>query len=148
QTLKGHRMGVARIALSENGKLFASASHDTTIKLWELPSGKELKTLNGHNDSVMEVALSRDGTRLASAGWDQSVRLWDLASGLELLNMKPHKDRVLGVAFSPDGQLLASAGGLDLSVRVMDGRPWGPASSAEREALGVLTRLVASPLTK
>ncbi len=148
QTLKGHQRGVARIALSENGKLLASASHDTTIKLWELPSGKELKTLQGHNDVVWDVALSKDGTRLASAGWDQSVRLWDLASGLELLNLKAHKDRVLGVVFSPDGQRLATAGGKDSSLRIYDGRPLTTASAAQREVLGILSKLLASPLTK
>jgi WD40 repeat protein len=91
------------------------------VKLWDVATGKELRTMKGHFNSIWCVAFHPDGTRLATASFDQTVRLWDIASGLELATLKGHPDRVLGVAFSPDGGRLASAGGKDLTVRLWDG---------------------------
>jgi hypothetical protein len=118
------------------------------VRLWDLASGREVRTLQGHFDNVWSVAFHPDGTRLASAGWDQTVRIWDIASGLELAVLKGHPDRVLGVAFSPDGNLLATAGGTDQTVRLWDARPLTPEVDVEIEAVGLLDYLFARPLPR
>ncbi|MUH00663.1 hypothetical protein F7734_53695 [Scytonema sp. UIC 10036] len=53
-------------------------SLDNTIKLWDVATGKELKTLKGHSRSVYSVAWSADGKQLASGSSDNTVILWDL----------------------------------------------------------------------
>src|SRR5205085_264822 len=64
-TLTGHKGHVRSVAFSPDGKMLASGSDDETIKLWELPSGRELLTLAGHKDYIRSVAFSPNGKILA-----------------------------------------------------------------------------------
>jgi WD40 repeat protein len=47
QTLQGHASSVWSVAFSHNDKRVASASDDTTVKIWDAASGKCLQTLQG-----------------------------------------------------------------------------------------------------
>ena len=52
--------------------------------MWDLGSGRELRTLTGHSDVVNGVAVTPDGQRAVSASDDQTLKVWDLDSGREL----------------------------------------------------------------
>ncbi|MDT5122019.1 MAG: hypothetical protein QOC96_1501 [Acidobacteriota bacterium] len=84
----GHSGRVTSVAFSPDGKTLASGSTDNTIKLWNIESGKELRTLVGHSNWVGPVAFSRDGKTLASASWDNTIKLWDVESGKMLKSME------------------------------------------------------------
>ena len=76
----GHTDSVNFVAFSSDGRTMASGSMDHTIKLWDLASGRELRTLAGHPRAVASVAFSPDGRTLASGSWDHTIKLWDVAS--------------------------------------------------------------------
>jgi WD40 repeat protein/uncharacterized caspase-like protein len=105
--LIGHNSWVSSVSFSPDGQMLASASTDTTIKLWSR-HGKLLHTLRGHSDGVNSVSFSGDGKMLASAGTDATIKLWS-RDGKLLKTLSGHNDGVNSVAFSPDGQMIVSA---------------------------------------
>jgi WD40 repeat protein/tRNA A-37 threonylcarbamoyl transferase component Bud32 len=109
-TLHGHADGVLAVAFSPDGARIASASADSTIKVWDRSSQKEVFTLRGHAAAVTAVAFSPDGLRLASGSADGDVRIWDVVRGENLFRWKGHTAAVTGLAFDPDGERLVSTG--------------------------------------
>ena len=71
---------VTGVALSGDGRRTVSASGDHTLKVWDVETGRELRTLQGHPDDVNGVALSGDGRRAVSASAD-TLKVWDVETG-------------------------------------------------------------------
>jgi nucleoside phosphorylase len=104
------------VAVSPDGKTFASAGSDMPIELWELETGKPVRILTEHSGTVYSVAFSSDGKTLASGGEDNTIKLWNVGTG-ELLEILEHLGPVKSVAFSPNGQTLVS-GSADTTIKV------------------------------
>ncbi|PZV21888.1 MAG: hypothetical protein DCF12_21115, partial [Snowella sp.] len=65
--LEGHQSAVYSVSYAPDGKTLASASRDRTVKLWDVGTGKLLRTLQGHQSEVYSVSYAPDGKTLASA---------------------------------------------------------------------------------
>ena len=81
QTLEGHSSWSSSVAFSHDSARLASASGDSTIRIWDASNGECLQTLEGHSGWVSSVAFSHDSTRLASTSGDITIRIWDASSG-------------------------------------------------------------------
>ncbi|KAF2626688.1 hypothetical protein BU25DRAFT_92842 [Macroventuria anomochaeta] len=119
QTFEGHSNWVSSIAFSHDSTKLASASGDSTVKVWDASSGACLQTLTGHSSDVSSIAFSHDSTKLASASRDETIKVWDASSGACLQTLTGHSSWVSSVAFSHDSTKLASASG-DSTVKVWD----------------------------
>ncbi|MBN1284615.1 MAG: serine/threonine protein kinase [Anaerolineae bacterium] len=113
--LTGHTGPINALAWS-NGLKIASASHDHTVRIWDVATGTVLIVLAGHTERVSTVAWSPDGSYIASGGQDGSVRIWRASDGKELGTMGPW-GWIWSVAWSPDGTRLAVGSG-DERVRI------------------------------
>ena len=113
---------VLAVAYSPDGKTLASSgSSDGTIQLWDVKSGKHIKTLKGHTEMVRTLAFLPDGKILVSGSDDDTIRMWDVATGRENRILSGHSNDVKSVTFSRDGKMLAS-GSKDASVRLWDAK--------------------------
>ncbi|KIK38891.1 hypothetical protein CY34DRAFT_808920 [Suillus luteus UH-Slu-Lm8-n1] len=74
------------LVLSPDGKKIASAGNrDGAVKLWNVDTGKVIKTLTGHTGRVGSVSWSPDGGRVVSGSADTTFRVWDVESGKTIL---------------------------------------------------------------
>lgn len=110
-----HTGSVTSSDISKNERWALTGSSDRTIKMWDLDTGREIRTLKGHKGTVWSVVFSSDGKTALSGSSDKKVVLWDLKSGARIRTFSGHSDRVYSVAFSPDGRY-AFSGSRDKSV--------------------------------
>ncbi|MDY6936079.1 MAG: hypothetical protein SWY16_00305 [Cyanobacteriota bacterium] len=106
--LSGHRDRITSISFSPDSQLVATASADSTAKLWNR-QGEELEPLLGHGDEVTGIGFSPNGQTIATASRDRTVKLWN-RQGQSIDTLIGHGDEVTQVEFSHDGRTLASVG--------------------------------------
>ena len=135
-----HGTAVRALAVSDDGKMLASAGDDNTVQLWNPADGKPIRKLIGPTDWLLAVALSRDGKFAAGGGHDGKLWLWETATGRKVFDVPSslptpklyfhqatdgkllrtgtgHTHTLTGLVFHPAGQLLLSSS-KDRSVRL------------------------------
>src|SRR5262245_52962485 len=73
----GHTSLIWSVAFSPNGQYLASGGMDSTTKVWDIRTGRQLRTLKAQLKPITAVQYSRDGAFLATASGDGTVKLWD-----------------------------------------------------------------------
>jgi WD40 repeat protein len=113
---------VLSIAWSPDGKQVATGGYagDTAI-VWDIKTGRELRTLSGHSGHILRIAWSPDGKQLATGSDDNTAKVWNVRTGKELCTLKGHAGRILSVAWSRDGKRLAT-GSNDNTIKLWDAK--------------------------
>lgn len=110
RTFENQSTSFNAIDFSEDGRWFAVAASDSSIRLWQVATGRELSRLSGHSGYVTTLSFSKDSRFLASGSRSGEVKLWDLFKGRLAVSLPSSPQGVNTVAFSPDGKWLAAAG--------------------------------------
>nr|ADG65018.1 hypothetical protein [Drosophila pseudoobscura] len=96
--------------------VLASASFDSTVRLWDVERGSCIYTLSKHTEPVYSVAFSPDGKHLASGSFDKCVHIWSTQTG-ELVHSYKGTGGIFEVCWNSDGSKVgASASDGDIFV--------------------------------
>ena len=74
-----HTNTIRTVQWSADQRRALSASHDCTVRLWDVDTGRCLQVLDGHAGGVVSAAFSADHRRAFSCDWRGGIRVWDLA---------------------------------------------------------------------
>jgi WD40 repeat protein len=102
-----HSGTINAIATSPDGKWFASAGEDRTIRIWSWPEGLLLRTIVAAN-AVDSLAVHPNGKLIVSGDQKGNLQFWNASSGEAGGATATISDFVYNIAFSPDGHLLAA----------------------------------------
>lgn len=106
---KGHELAVLGVAISSDSNHIATTSIDKSAKLWEISTGREVRSFLGHEMGVTSVAFSPDGKLLLTGSNDKSIRLWDVMTGKSLFTYKGI-DYITAVEIDPKQRFFVYAG--------------------------------------
>ena len=132
KTFNGHTNWIRSVAFSPDGREILSGSggvfgtdgkpvvgNDNTIRLWNVQTGREIRSYENNKEPILSVAFSSDGKEVLSGGDDDNVKLWDRNSGKQIHSMLGHWDDVHCASFVPNSHF-ALSGSENGSIRLWD----------------------------
>lgn len=72
----GHDNWVREIVIHPSGKYLVSVSDDKSIRIWDLKTGRCVKTIEAHSHFVTSVAYCSTSPIVATGSVDQSIKIW------------------------------------------------------------------------
>ena len=69
-----------------------TGSWDTTARMWDAETGRQVTVLAGHGNPVLRASFSPDGKRVVTASTDRTARIWDVETSASIAILKEHGD--------------------------------------------------------
>jgi len=125
-----HAAAISRIAIDAENRYLVTASRDKTARVWELATGKLIRTLRppiggGDQGNLQAIAISPDGTTIACGGftgyeWEKSfvIYLFNFQSGLLKSRITGLPGPIFYLIYSKDGKYLAATLGGKSGIRL------------------------------
>lgn len=125
--LRGHQKYIYVVRFSPDGKWLATGSDDGSLKLWEVVTGREIKSFvrgtRAYLDGVRSLTFLSDGRTIAMGGNDGKIILWDALEERVIKEFFAHQKEILSISISHDGRLLAT-GSWDNTAKIWDTTTW------------------------
>ena len=110
---KGHVIGnfgrIRSITFNKDCNLMASASKDSTVKIWNLDTGNLYASLKNENP-VNTVSFNPEGSILVSGTSEGNIEIWDVKNKYKLDSLKSQLSSINSADLSSDGLMLALGG--------------------------------------
>ncbi|KDQ59242.1 hypothetical protein JAAARDRAFT_33965 [Jaapia argillacea MUCL 33604] len=105
------------------GSVLLAGSNDTTVWMWQLPSGNTMQVFAGHTAPVQCGEFTPDGKRIVTADAEGTLIFWDPRSSSPVFKLTPTDARfdlegITSLAVN-SSSTLAVVGGANGSVRVV-----------------------------
>ncbi|KAJ7778686.1 WD40-repeat-containing domain protein [Mycena maculata] len=107
------------LSFSPDDRRFATASDDSSIRIWSFQERRIESTLTGHGWDVKCVEWHPTKGLLVSGSKDNDIKFWDPRTRTVLSTLHQHKNTIQALSWSPNGDMVASAS-RDQTVRVFD----------------------------
>lgn len=104
----------------KTGMYAATASYDSTIRIWDVKSGECVQTLEGPDSDIEWITWHKNANVLLAGSRDATVWMWLASSGKFMQIFAGHEDEVTCGMFTANGKSIIT-GSLDRTVRV-----WNP----------------------
>jgi WD40 repeat protein/tetratricopeptide (TPR) repeat protein len=128
-SFSGHIGKVNTVEISPDGRLGLSASMDSSARMWDLATGREVRTMRPKGAAIVTSArFSPDGKTVLTSYADSTADLWDVATGRQVAGLRGHTAGISDAAFSADGRLIATAGA-EGAVRLWDAKTYAEIGS-------------------
>jgi WD40 repeat protein len=124
QFLRVKGAAVTALAFSPDEALLAFGDSKGRAGLWDLASGRMLRSFAAHSGPITSAEFSPDGKLLLTASRDHEARIWFVQTGRPKDVIRWHFGPLGGATFSPDGRWVMTAGPSTAGV--------GPVSTARR----------------
>lgn len=133
---------IMALAVSADGRLFATGGAGGTIQVWNAADGALVHTLPRQDFYIGSLTFAAGASRLvASCGYRCTDRfrtlVWTLGQEGPALDYREHDGIVLASAQTPDGLLVATTGGTRHEIHI-----WNPLTGERRQTLRGLGRPV------
>jgi len=102
---------VNSVALTADGKRLASGSYDSSVRIWEVESGKQITKMRGNLGPVYAVCFAPNEKYLVAAGAAGRLQFWDFERG-ETFLYRYHFGPEAWLDLLPDGRFDASPEGM------------------------------------
>jgi len=111
--VRGHENSVDALSVDPTSdKLFATGSHDKTIKLWDATKPqKALNVITGNKQGVWCLNYSHDGKKLVSASSDGLCKIFDVKTGKTAAELTAHSGaKAYYASWNADSSYIATCG--------------------------------------
>ncbi len=145
--LAGHSGSLPCVRFSPVANIFASASMDSSVILWDAATRERIgEPVKQSSEPVMSLDFSPDGKLLAMGTQSGAVLVLDIATRTLLCEpLTAHTKAVTSLAFHPTGRSLFS-GSLDETIRNWNTRNWKPQGMPSRAFALQVMAMAVSPI--
>lgn len=106
--LRGHEGAILSTCFGFHKDELWTTGKDTTVKLWDVPTGQIKQSFLGHDDLVKSLVVINDNLTV-SGGYDGRLIIWDCRQGT-LVSQLSHGSQVDALALFPSTTMLVSVG--------------------------------------
>ncbi|CAD5119695.1 DgyrCDS8287 [Dimorphilus gyrociliatus] len=118
-SFQGHSHAISGVKMHPKKQILATASDDSTWKLFTVPGGELIMTGEGHQDWVSDCDFHPDGTKLVTGSGDTTVKIWDFTKGSCMHTFMEHKHAVWGTTWHSCGDFIATCS-MDNTSKIWD----------------------------